>query len=141
MALRTPTSILLLSVLVTGILSPSGLCAVMCSSHVPTADVQGPCDHASHPMSGMIHHHSAAMNHSERGMMKQRACPSNCDALESLGAARKALVQLKLRQTGVAAADSTNRTTSPDIAAAWGSSGGSPVRREPLMVAFSILRI
>ena len=140
-ALRTPTSILLLTVLVAGILGPSGLCAAMCGRHLHATAVRRPCRHASHPMSGMMHHHSAGMNHRDSAALAQRSCPSNCDAVERLNLSRRASAQVRARQTGVVGPDAAAKLMSPDIVAAFCSYGGPPAPPKPSAAAFNVLRI
>jgi hypothetical protein len=136
--LRTSTSILLLSVLVAGILSPSGLCALMCERHL-RAERQRPCGHASDSMSGMMHHHSAAINHPDFDMAKGR-CLSVCGAVKLLNLSRKAAARVRARQAGILEPDRTNQVMTPGIATAFGSYGGSPPRCKAVP-ALSILRI
>ncbi len=140
MALRTPTSILLLSVLVAGILSPSGLCALMCERR-SQAETRQHCSHASDPMSRMMHHHSAMMNHADVDAVMPLSCPSSCDGLERLNLSRKATAQVRTRQTGIVTLDAPAKFMSPDIGIVWRSDGGPPARRTACMTSFSILRI
>ncbi|MGB8063841.1 MAG: hypothetical protein WCF26_18245 [Candidatus Sulfotelmatobacter sp.] len=139
MALRTSTSILLLSVLVAGILSPPGLCALMCGRRYQ-AETRHHCGHPSDPMSGMMHHHSAMMNHPDLDAVMPASCPSNCDAVERLNLSRTT-AQVKVRQTGIVSPDAAAKFMTPDIGTAWCSDGGPPVRRTACTASFSVLRI
>lgn len=138
-ALRTPTSIFLLSVLVAGVLSPSGLCALMCQRHLQP-ETQRACGHSSQQMSGMTHHHTAGMIYPDGHVLTHPSCPSNCDAVARLILSKKATARVKARQTSTVEPESTDNFTSADIATAWCSHGDPPDRKK-CMPAFSILRI
>jgi hypothetical protein len=138
-ALRTPISIFLLSVLVAGILSPPGLCALMCERR-SQAETQQHCGHAADSMSGMMHHNSAMMNHPDIDAMMQLSCASDCDAVAGLNLSRKAFAQLRTRQSGILTLDASAKFMTPDIATAWYSNGGPPARRTACTASFSILR-
>lgn len=136
--LRTSTSILLLSILVAGILSPSGLCALMCGRHLRT-ERQRPCSHAPEPMSGMRHHHSATMNAPDANLMNTR-CSSNCDVAAFLSISRKPTAQIRAAKTAFLQPHLSNKDTATDIASAFRWSGGWPAQRT-IMLPSSILRI
>jgi hypothetical protein len=115
-ALRTPTSILLLSALLVGILSPSGMCAFMCAQHA-RAESQHRCGNPSDPTSGMGHHHSS-MNH--RGVepvtlaLASQLCASNCARAERFSLSRKFLSQASAAETGIVVLQATARFLAPD---------------------------
>jgi hypothetical protein len=141
-ALRTPTSILLLSVLVAGILSPSGLCARMCERR-SQAETQHKCSHTADPMSAMMHHHSAMI--SPPGMDEvtpvwtSRLCPANCDAA-ALSLSSQAVAQLRVSHTRIGVPDATGDLPVYDRASSWRADGGPPARIS-FAATFSILRI
>jgi hypothetical protein len=143
-ALRTPTSIFLLSVLVAGILSPSGLCALMCERR-SQAEIQQHCGHPADPMSGMVHHHSTMTSHPDidavMPLWTTQSCSSNCDAVERLNLSRKIVGQTRVPQTRIVAPDTTANSLAFDLGAAWRSDGGPPARRIAFAATFSILRI
>jgi hypothetical protein len=143
-ALRTPTSIFLLSVLVAGVLSPSGLCALMCErrSH---AEAQRHCSYAVDPMPGMKHHQLAGMKHPDIDagipLWTSRSCPSNCDAVERLNLSRKVTAQVKVIRPRIGVRDTTDSFLLSDLAAAWCSDEGPPTGCAAFAAAFNILRI
>ena len=137
-ALRTSSSILLLSVLVAGIVSPSGLCAFACQRH-PRAEVQHPCSHARDSMSGMMHHYSAAMNDPDIEAL-MGSCPSSCDAVALLKLSTKPTAPVRTGQISVLMPHSTSRVAVLHIATAF-SSPGSPPGLRKAMPPYSILRI
>lgn len=143
MAVRTPTSIFLLSVLVAGILSPSGLCALMCERR-SQAETRQRCGHAEDSMSGMMHHHSATMNHADidavTPLWAPQLCPANCDAAERVSLSKKT-AQVKVTYSGTGVPDITAHFLLADLADAWRSDGGPPARGTAFAATFSILRI
>ena len=137
-ALRTSTSILVLSVLVAGILSPSGLCAFVCQRHT-RAESPRPCSHASDSMSGMMHQHTAAITAPDLGALN-RSCASTCDAVALLDLSRKPAAHVTTGQSYFLVSHSTSRVPDPEIATVLGSPGGPPGLRKA-MPACSVLRI
>ena len=73
---RTATSIALLTVLVAGILAPTGVCALMCERHSRT-ESQRHCSEPADAMPGMVHDHSA-MNHRRVEAMNQMLVSQSC---------------------------------------------------------------
>jgi hypothetical protein len=144
-ALKTPTSMLLLGVLLAGILSPSGMCALMCKRHSWAETQQQHCSHPADPMSEMMHHHSAGMNHPDidavMPLWTPQSCPANCDAVERLNLSRKTSAQVKMIRTRIEVPDTTANFLLSDLADAWHSDGGPPARRTAFAATFSILRI
>lgn len=86
----------------------------------------------------MMHHHSAAMNHLDVDAMGTR-CRSSCNAVALLDLSRKPTAQVRVAQA-ILELDVTNKVKAPDIATAFGSNGGPPIRFKALP-AFNILRI
>lgn len=143
MALKTPTSILLLSILVAGILSPPGLCAIMCERR-SRAETQQHCSQAVDPMPGMMHHHSAMMSYPDvdvvMSLWAPRSCPANCDAAERLNLSRTS-TPVKVIYSRIGVPDTTANFRLSDPAAVWHSDGGPPTPHTAFAATFSILRI
>jgi hypothetical protein len=141
-ALRTPTSILLLSMLLVGILSPSGMCALMCAQHA-RAESPHHCGNPSDPTSGMVHHHSA-MNHPHVEpvtlALTSQSCTSNCARAERLSLSRKVFSQAPVAETGVAVREATARflATDEENAPSSDHSHAPPI---PYAASLSVLRI
>ena len=142
-ALRTPTSIFLLSVLVAGILTPSGLCTLMCERR-SQAETQQHCSHAADPMSGMMHHHSAGMSHPDidaaTPLWAPQSCPANCDAV-ALSLSSQSVAQVKVIYTHTGVPHTSANFLLCGLAIAWRSDGGPPAPRTSFAATFSILRI
>ena len=142
-AMRTPTSIFLLSALLVGILGTTGMCALMCERHRGT-ESHIHCGQQHHQaMRGMTHDHSA-MNHPpihpERPVMASQSCPSNCDRAERLNLSRKIVPQVTAAQTGAVALDTWATFLEPNTATTW-SSGLGHAPPTASSASFSILRI
>jgi hypothetical protein len=140
---RTTTSIVLLAVFVAGILTPTGMCALMCERHTQ-AETQRHCVSPSDAMPGMIHEHSA-MNHSAVEAMSlvmvSRSCETACVTAERFNASRKVVPQVTVVQTAAVVLDRTAEFLSPGFTAAWGVDSGPPAPTRTRAASFSILRI
>lgn len=140
--MRTPTSIFLLSALLVGIVSPTGLCALMCERHRGT-ESQIHCGQHPQAMPEMAHDHSA-MSHQgmcpERPVMASQSCSSNCDRAEPLNLSRKVVPQVTAAQTGAVVLDTWATFLAPDTATTW-SSGLGHAPPIASVASFSILRI
>ena len=149
MAHRTTTSIVLLAVFVAGILTPTGMCALMCER--PTrAESQRHCISSSDAMPGMdtmpgMAHDHSAMNHSADEAMSlvmvSRSCETACVTAERLNASRKVVPQVTVGQTAAVVLECTAETLPPGLTAAWGLDGGPPAPTSTRAASFSILRI
>jgi hypothetical protein len=141
-AVRTPTSIFLLGALLVGILSPTGMCALMCERHSRT-ESQIRCGQHQHAMHGMTHDH-AAMNHPgihpEGPVMASHSCPSNCHRPERLNLSREVAPQVTAGQAGVVVLNTTAKFLAPDTSTAW-SSDGSHAPPTAYAASFTVLRI
>ena len=139
-ARRTGTSLVLLTVLLAGIITPSGVCALMCERHFRAAS-QRHCSQPSDPMAGMAHGHSA-MNHSTVGdmslVMVSPSCQTNCVTAKGLNVSRKVVPQVTVVESGAVVLDITAEFLAPDPVAAWISDSGPPAAYAAF---FSILRI
>lgn len=142
-ARKTATSIILLTVLLAGVITPTGLCAVMCERHFRTQS-HSHCSQPSDAMPGMAHHHSG-MNHANvdavSSLWVSRSCQTNCVAAERLAISRKVLSQMTVVQTGVLALDNTSKLLVPDLAAARILDNGPPYSPTARAASFSVLRI
>jgi len=140
---RTATSIVLLTVLVTGIVTPTGFCALMCERH-SRLESQRHCSEPSDAMPGMVHDHSA-MNHpaveAMSLVMVSHSCQSNCVTAERLNASRKVVPQVTVVESGPVVLDTTTEFSAPDPAAAWSSDSSPPYRSSAYTASFTILRI
>jgi hypothetical protein len=98
---RTTTSIMLLAVFVAGILTPTGMCVLMCERHT-RVETQRHCISSSDTMPGMVDQHSA-MNHSAveamSVVMVSRSCETACVTAERLNVSRKVVPQVTVVQT------------------------------------------
>lgn len=143
MALRTATSIVLLTVLLAGIITPAGVCALMCERH-SRAETQRHCSQAADTMPGMAHDHSA-MNHpgveAKSPVLVSQACRSNCVTAERLNLSRKVIPRVTVIQNGIVILDTTTEFLTPDPASAWSSDNSPPSPSYASVASFSILRI
>jgi hypothetical protein len=139
---RTATSIVLLTVLLAGIITPTGVCALMCERH-SRVETQRHCSQSSDTMPGMDHGHSA-MNHpafeDTRLVVASRSCQTNCVTAERLNVSRKVVPQLTLVQAGAVVLEAAAKFVAPDPAAAWSADSGPPTRPTAHGASFSILR-
>src|SRR5260370_5577002 len=88
---RAATSIVLLTILLAGIITPTGVCALMCERQ-SRAESQRHCVQSSDTMAGMFHDHSAMNHPAVQAMslvMVSHSCLSNCVTAERLNASRK----------------------------------------------------
>src|SRR5581483_5563196 len=99
-ARRTATSIVLLSMLVAGIFTPTAFCALMCERHTR---VESPrhCVQSSDTMPGMVHDHSAMNPPAVEAMspvIVSQSCQTDCVTAERLDASRKVVPQVTVVQ-------------------------------------------
>lgn len=140
---RTTTSIVLLAVLMATILTPAGMCALMCERHY-RAESQRHCISSSDSdtMPGMAHDHSA-MNHlpveASSLVLVSQSCQTSCVTAERLGAWRKGVPQVTAIESPIVLA-ATVELLAPG-AAAWSSDSGPPVRHPAYSASFTVLRI
>jgi hypothetical protein len=142
-ARRTATSIVLLIVLLAGIITPTGVCALMCERH-SRVETQRHCSQPSDSMSGMAHDHSA-MNHpgveAIKAVLASQSCQTNCVTSERLNVWRKAVPQVTVVQTRVVVLGASAEFLAPDFTAVWGLDSGPPAPPPAHAASFSILRI
>ncbi len=140
---RAATSIVLLTILLAGIITPTGVCALMCERQ-SRAESQRHCVQSSDTMAGMVHDHSA-MNHpavqTMSLVMVSHSCLSNCVTAERLNASRKFVPQVTVVESGPVVLDTTAEFAAPDPAIAWSADNGPPASPTAHGASFSILRI
>jgi hypothetical protein len=140
---RISTSIVLLTVLLVGAITPTGMCALMCERHV-LLESQHHCGQSSDAMPGVTHHHSIT-THADTDavtpVLMSQSCPSNCDTAERLNLSRKAVPQVTVAQTGVVVSHTAGKFVAPDPATAWTSDSYPPLPPTASTASFSILRI
>jgi hypothetical protein len=139
----TATAMVLLTVLMAGIITPTGVCALMCVRHY-RAESQSHCSQSSDGMPGMVHNHST-MNHrrieSMSPVLVSQSCQPNCTRAERLNVSRNVVPQLTVVQTGALVLDTTAEFLAPNPAAAWSMDSGPPSPPSAYAASFSILRI
>jgi hypothetical protein len=137
------TSIVLVTVLLAGAITPSGVCALMCERHFRLGS-QHHCGQPPDAMPGMTHHH-AITTHADTEIvtpvLMSQSCPSNCDTAERLNLSRKAVPQVTVAQTGVVVSRTAVKFVAPDPATAWSSASDPPLPPTASTASFSILRI
>src|SRR6266849_5937539 len=142
-ARKTATSIVLLTVLLAWIITPTWLCALMCERH-PRAESQRHCSQPSDAMPGMAHDHSG-MNHpgieAISSLLVAQSCQPNCVTAERLAVLRKVVPQVTVVQTAAVVLDTAAKFLVPDPAAAWILDSGPPSPPCGYAPSFSILRI
>ena len=150
MVLKTSASIVLLTVVLTGIVSPGGVCVLLCVRQY-RAESQRHCGRSSEnmpdmaeSMSGMAHDHSA-MSHSGgkaiRPIFVSPSCQPSCARAERLAASRKIVPQVTVVGSGAMVLENaTAKFVAPDSTAAWSSDSGPPASPTAYF-RFSILRI
>ena len=143
MLLRTATSIVLLTTLLTGMATPAGACALMCVRHQRT-EIQRHCGQPSDAMPRMGHDHKA-MNHAAIEAMcpvvLSQSCQTNCLAAERLAVSRKNVLQVTPVQSSAVALDIAAKFLTPDLATSRLVDGTPPKPFSVHAASFSILRI
>jgi hypothetical protein len=146
---RTTTSIMLLTVLVAGILTPTGMCALMCARHsrtesqrhcVPSSDTMPGMD----AMPGMAHDHSATNHFAVDAVslvMVSQLCQTSCVSAERLNASRKVVLQVTVVQTAGVFLDRMPDSLVPGFIGAWRLDSSPPSPFRARTASFSILRI
>jgi hypothetical protein len=141
-ASRTATSSVLLVVLLGGIVTPTGLCVLMCQRHAQTG-IQTHCSEPSDAMPGMVHDHSAMNRPAIQAMslvMMAPSCQLKCVSAERLNTSRKVVAQVTAIESGPVVLDATAELLAPG-AAAWSLDSGPPAPPPAYSASFNILRI
>ena len=134
---------ILLIVLLAGIITPTGVCALMCKRH-SSGPSGRPCSKPSDSMPGMVHDRSA-MNHpgveAMSAVLVSPSCQTNCFRAERLIAWRKVVPQVTVVRNRAVVLGTTTAFLASNFTAAWGLDSGPPVRPSARAPSFSILRI
>ena len=140
---RTAISIVLLTALLAGIITPIGVCALMCERH-SRAVIQHHCGENSDSMPGMAHEHSA-MHHAVVGVAiivaGAQSCQTDCAKAERLNPSRKVVSQVTAVQTGAVVLDAVSKFLAPHLESAWSLDSGPPFRPSAYTASYSVLRI
>jgi hypothetical protein len=135
----------LLTALLAGIITPNGVCALMCERH-SRAGAQQQCGEDSDSMPEMVHNHSA-MHHAVVGKVilavGAQSCPTDCAKAERLNISRKVIPQVTAVETGavVLLLDASSTFLAPQVVAAWSLDSGPPSLTSAYTPSYSVLRI
>jgi hypothetical protein len=140
---RIATSIVLLTALIAGTISPVTACAIMCERH-SRANAHHHCGQDSDPMPGMAHNRSA-MHHSDMGditlIVAAQSCRTDCAVAERQNIARRVVPQATVVQTGAVVMEASSKFLGPHVEGAWNLDSGPPSFSSPRTASYSILRI
>jgi hypothetical protein len=140
---RTATSIILLTVLVAGMATPAGACALMCVRH-HRVESQRHCGQPADAMPGMVHD-PAAMSHiaveAMSPVVMSPSCQTNCFTAEQLTVSRKTVLQVTPVYSSAVALDIIARCLTLDFAKSRHMDRTPPDPFAIQAVSFSILRI
>ena len=140
---RAVTSMVLPTVLLTGMLTPAGSCPLMCVRHQP-AKTQRHCGQPSDAMPGMVHDHTAMKHAAVEALspvVASQSCQTNCLTAERLAVSRKTVLQIVPVQSSTVVLDITATFLTPDLAASRLVHGTPPKRFSVYAASFNILRI
>ena len=143
MSPRIATSMVLLTALLAGTLSPIGLCALMCERH-SRAEAHHHCSKDSDPMPGMAHNHSAMHQYVVGDMtfvVGAQSCQTDCAVVEQFNISRKVVPQVTVVQTGAVVLDATSKLFAPHLEGAWSLDSGPPPFPSADTSSYSVLRI
>lgn len=136
-------STILLSVLLLGILSPTGMCALMCERH-SRAEAHHHCSEDSDSMPGMAHHQPVMHHPGVRDVthvMQAQSCQTDCAKVGRLNIPGKVVPQVTVVQTGAVVLDRTSKFLAPHLESEWSLDSGPPSIPSPYAASYSILRI
>jgi hypothetical protein len=140
---RTAASMVLLTALLAGTVSPMAVCALVCDRH-SRAEAHHHCDLDSEQMPGMAHNHSA-MHHPAIGDIAvaaaMQSCRTNCVVAERQNIARKVVPQVTVVQTGALILDASPKSLDRDLETAWSFDSGPPSFRSAHTASYRVLRI
>jgi hypothetical protein len=143
MSSRIATSIVALAALIAGTISPIGVCALMCETHL-RAQVRHHCAEDLDQMPRMAHNHSA-MHHSGIGditlVVAAQSCRTDCAVAERLNTSRKVVPQVTVAQTGAVVLDVSPKFLDRDLESRWSLDSGPPSFPTAYTAVYSILRI
>ena len=141
---RTAASMVLLTALLAGTVSPMVVCALTCDRH-KRAEAHH-CGQGSDAMPGMAHDHSA-MHHPGAEdvtlVARGQSCQTDCANVEQLNPTGKVVPQVKVVRTGavVLVLDATSKFLAPQVVAAWSLDSGPPSYPSAHAPSYNVLRI
>src|ERR1700730_9542639 len=142
MSPRSSTSIILLAVLLSGSISPMGVCAFMCERH-SREEAHHHCSEDLDAMPRMAHHLSA-MHHANVGdvilVVEGQSCQKDCAVVEQFNISRKVVPQVTVVQTGTVVLDATSEFVAPHLESTWSLDSGPPSLRSAC-TSYCVLRI
>jgi hypothetical protein len=143
MSSRIATSIVALAALMAGTISPIGVCALMCETHL-RAQVDHHCGEDLDQMPRMAHNHSA-MHHSNivdmTFVVAARSCHTDCAVAERQNIARKVVPQVTAARRGTLELVATSKFLPPPPENAWSMDSSPPSFPSAHTASYSILRI
>ena len=143
MSSRIATSIVALAALIAGTISPIGVCALLCETHLRT-QVRHHCGDDLDQMPRMAHNHSA-MHPSGIGdtarVVAAQSCRTDCAVAERQNIARKVVAQVTVAQTGAVVLDVSTKFLNRDLESRWSLDSGPPSFPTACIVVYGILRI
>jgi len=145
-ATRKTISTILLSALVLGVLSPTGMCALMCERH-SRADARDRCGQNSNRR--MAHKHSAMHHHAVGDIalvdvtvvVGAQSCQTDCALAERFNASRGVVPRMTVLQRNSVVPVAIPEFMSPDLEVAWNLDSGPPPVPSAYTASYSILRI
>ena len=143
MSPRIATSMVLLTALLAGTLSPIGLCALVCERH-SRAEAHHHCSTDSDPMPGMAHNHSAMHQYVVGDMIfavGAQSCQTDCAVVEQLNISRKVVPQVTVVQTGAVVLDATSKLLAPHVESESSLDSRPPSLPSVYTASYTILRI
>lgn len=148
MSSRIATSIVALAALIAGTISPIGVCALMCETHL-RAQVHHQCGEDLDQMPRMAHNHSAMRHHAVGDLalaevtvvVGAQSCQTDCAVVEQLNISRQVVPQVIVVQTGAVVMVVSFKFLGPHVVGAWNLDSGPPCSPSPHTASYSILRI
>ena len=140
---RAVASIVLLTALMAGTISPMAVSALMCEQH-SRAGTRHHCGQDADSMPGMAHNHSA-MRHSVvlamTPVVEAQSCMTGCATAEPLNVSRKLVLQVTVVQTAAVTPGKTFKSWARHVESAWSLDGGPPSVPSTYTASYSVLRI
>jgi hypothetical protein len=140
---RISTSIVLLTALLAGTISPMVVCALRCERH-SRAEIHHHCIQDSDSMPEMAHNHSV-MHHAGVEdvtlVLQAQSCKTDCAKVEGLNVLGRFVSQVTAVQTGAVGLNATPKFLAPHLEIAWSLDSGPPSFPSACTASYSILRI
>jgi len=140
---RTAISLVLLPALLVGIVTPTGVCALMCERH-SRAEAHHHCSQDLDQRPGMAQNHSA-MHHAgiEETTLAVGAlsCRADCAVAERLNISKEVLPHVTIVQTGAVVLDASPKFLGHHLESAWSLDSGPPSLLSAYTASYSVLRI